>query len=248
MFVRLIRRIYTIWCFLWFFIIFLLLWPFFWIFLQREEWYWLANWCNRIWTLIVYTLSGLPLSMHYRFKPQKNEPYIYCPNHTSYIDIPVMLWGVKEQFCFMGKSSLAKVPLIGYMYRRLNILVDRKNVRSRANAYNQAALELEKGKSLVIFPEGTITSHPPYPGVFRDGAFRLAIEKQIPIVPVTIPYNWLILPDDGKWSGRPHKAMAIFHEPISTKGLTLDDVKWLMETTHQIISDEVFKWNSNVSR
>lgn len=159
-----------------------------------------------------------------------------------------MLWGVKEHFAFMGKSSLGKIPFIGYMYTRLNILVDRKSIKSKANAYNQAMMELDNGKSLVIFSEGTISTVAPYPGHFKDGAFRIAIEKQIPIVPVTIPYNWLILPDDGKWAGRPHFAMAIFHEPIITKGLTLDDIKWLMDKTHQIISDEVYKRNPHVNR
>ncbi len=173
---------------------------------------------------------------------------MYCPNHTSYIDIPVMLWGVKENFSFMGKSSLAKIPLIGYMYSRLNVLVDRKSLKSRGEAINKAASQLDKGISLVIFPEGTIPDHPPFTGQFRDGAFRLAIEKQIPIVPVTIPYNWLILPDDGKWLGKPNRAMAIFHEPISTKGLTLNDIKWLMDETHQVISAEIIKRNPNVSR
>lgn len=246
--IRLVRRIYTIWCFLWFFIIFLLLWPFFWLFLQREQWYWLANWCNRVWTIVVYTLSCLPLVMEFRFKRQKSQAYIYCPNHSSYIDIPVMLWGVREHFSFMGKSSLAKVPLIGYMYKKLNILVDRKSVKSRSNALNEAGDALEMGKSLVIFPEGTISKYAPLLGEFRDGAFRLAIEKQIPIVPVTIPYNWLILPDDGQWLGRPHKAMAIFHPPIFTEGLTLENVDDLKEKTRRIIEDEILKYNSNVNR
>lgn len=148
----------------------------------------------------------------------------------------------------MGKSSLAKVPLIGYMYSRLNVLVDRKSPKSRAEALAKAGSQIDKGISLVIFPEGTIPETPPFTGPFKDGAFRLAIEKQIPIVPVTIPYNWLILPDDGKWLGKPNIAMAIFHEPISTKGLSLADVKGLMEQTNQVISEEILKRNPNVSR
>jgi len=248
MVVRFIRRIYTIWCFAWFFIIFILLWPFFWLFLQRENWYWLANWCNRVWTLIVYTLSLLPLKIEYQFSKKKGDVFVYCPNHTSFIDIPVMLWGVKEEFAFMGKSSLGKIPLIGYMYQKLNILVDRKKLKSRANAYNDAMRQIDKGKSLVIFSEGTISPTAPLPGIFKDGAFRIAIEKQIPIVPVTIPYNWLILPDDGKWLGKPNIAMAIFHDPIPTVGLTLADIKGVMEQTHQVITNEVIKRNPHVSR
>jgi 1-acyl-sn-glycerol-3-phosphate acyltransferase len=248
MIIRALRRIYTIWCFFWFFVVFLILWPFFWLFLQREEHYWLANWCNRVWTVVVYTLSGLPLVIEYRFKPQKGQAYIYCPNHTSYIDIPVMLWGIRQNFSFMGKSSLAKVPLIGYMYRRLNVLVDRKSLKSKAIAYAQASTQLDKGVSLVIFPEGTIHKEAPLPGQFKEGAFRLAIEKQIPIVPVTIPYNWLILPDDGKWLGKPNKAMAIFHEPIVTAGLNLSNLKTIMEKTQEIITHEILRHNPNVCK
>ncbi len=241
-----IRRIYTSWCFLWFFLIFLLLWPFFWLFLQRKEWHWLANWCNRIWAVVVYTISLLPLRMVYKFKPQKGQVYVFCANHSSYIDIPVMLWGVKQNFCFMGKSSLAKVPLIGYMYKKLNILVDRKNPRSRVEAYEQAGREVEKGNSLVMFPEGTIAPSAPFMGEYKEGAFKIAIAKQIPIVPVTIPYNWLILPDDGKWLGRPHVAMAVFHEPIETKGMTLDDLPYLKEKTREVIEKELIKRNPSI--
>lgn len=172
---------------------------------------------------------------------------MYCPNHGSYIDIPVMLWGVKQNFCFMGKSSLAKVPMIGYMYKKLNILVDRKNPRSRADAYTQAGIEIERGNSLVVFPEGTIPTHAPVLGPYKDGAFKIAIEKQIPVVPVTIPYNWLILPDNGKLLGRPHIAMAIFHEPIDTKGLTLADVPAVIAKTREVITAELAKRNPTVN-
>jgi len=184
--------------------------------------------------------------MVYRFKPEKGKAYIYCPNHTSYIDIPVMLWGVKQDFCFMGKSSLAKVPLIGYMYRKLNILVDRKNPRSRKDAYEKALHELDKGRSIVLFPEGTIPPHPPALGPYKEGAFKIAIEKQIPIVPVTIPFNWLILPDDGKWLGKPNIAMAIFHQPIITEGMSEANLPELMEKTRSVIEAELAVWNSSL--
>ena len=84
-------------------------------------------------------------------------------------------------------------------------------------------------------------------GEFKDGAFKIAIEKQIPIVPVTIPYNWLILPDDGKWSGRPHIAMAIFHEPIETRGMTLENLGELMTKTREVITKELALHNPNIN-
>jgi 1-acyl-sn-glycerol-3-phosphate acyltransferase len=245
---HLLRRIYTIWCLIWFFAVFILLWPFFWTFLQSKKTYWLANWCNRVWTVVVYSLSFLPLKIVYRFKPEKGQAYVFCPNHTSYIDIPVMLWGVKSEFSFLGKSSLGKVPFIGYMYKRLNILVDRKSAKNRVEAYQLACETLEQGKSMVVFAEGTISKNAPYMNEFRDGAFRMAVEKQKPIVPVTMPFNWLILPDDGKWLGKPNIAMAIFHEPIDTKGMTMDDVPMLMRQTRQIIEEEIRTWNTDLKQ
>ncbi|NJM26626.1 MAG: 1-acyl-sn-glycerol-3-phosphate acyltransferase, partial [Bacteroidia bacterium] len=97
----------------------------------------------------------------------------------------------------------------------------------------------DKGKSLVIFPEGGIyTKEPPRMVRFKDGAFRAAIEKQIPLVPVTIPNNWIILPDEAfllRW-GTVH---VIFHEPIETKGLTLADMDRLKSDVYQVIDLEL---------
>jgi 1-acyl-sn-glycerol-3-phosphate acyltransferase len=75
-------------------------------------------------------------------------------------------------------------------------------------------------------------------GEFKDGAFRAAIEKQIPIVPVTIPYNWIILPAD-QFLLRWHPLKVIFHEPIETTGLTLQDVDALKEKVFRIIDEEL---------
>ncbi len=100
---------------------------------------------------------------------------------------------------------------------------------------------IDQGKSLVIFPEGgIITKKDPVMGRFKDGAFRTAIEKQIPIVPVTIPYNWIILPpyEFLVWRGR---IKVVFHEAIDTTGLTLKDVDTLREKVFTVINEELKK-------
>jgi len=113
-------------------------------------------------------------------------------------------------------------------------------LKSKYNALGKCAEELDQGNNLVIFPEGGITSkNPPEMARFKDGAFRLAIEKQIPIVPVTIPYNWIILPDDGKLLLHRHKNMIIFHEPIETKGLTSEDLAQLKSRVYEVIDKEL---------
>ncbi len=108
----------------------------------------------------------------------------------------------------------------------------------------QSAEAVKEGKSLIIFPEGgIITRHPPSMARFKDGAFRTAIEQQIPIVPVTIPYNWIILPDESFVPNR-HKMKVIFHTPILTDNLGLEDLPELKEKTFRVIEQELLKYNN----
>lgn len=98
---------------------------------------------------------------------------------------------------------------------------------------------IDEGKNLVIFPEGGImTLKDPVMARFKDGAFRIAIEKQIAIVPVTIPYNWIILPPD-QFLLRWHPLKVIFHEPIDTAGLLTKDTDILKQRLFTIIDDEL---------
>ena len=99
---------------------------------------------------------------------------------------------------------------------------------------------LEEGKSLVIYPEGgIITQRPPRMVHFKDGAFRAAIEKQVAVVPVTISNNWIILPDQKQLRLHWGRVEVIFHEPIETKGLTLDNVQQLKHQVFNIIDAEL---------
>jgi 1-acyl-sn-glycerol-3-phosphate acyltransferase len=99
---------------------------------------------------------------------------------------------------------------------------------------------IDEGKSLVIFPEGgIITKHPPNMTPFKDGAFRTAIEKQIPVVPVSIPNNWIILPDKDPLYLQRGTIRVIFHKPIETKGYTLDRIDELKKKVFDVIDHEL---------
>ena len=140
---------------------------------------------------------------------------------------------------FVGKNDMENIPLFGYMYRKLHITVDRSKLRSKYDTYLKSREALDAGKSLVIYPEGGIfTKKPPEMVRFKDGAFRLAIEKQIPIVPVSIPNNWIILPGD-EFLVRLGKVKVIFHEPIETRQLTLADTDQLKKQVFSIIDNEL---------
>jgi len=193
---------------------------------------------NRWWAYALFLLIALPWKREVRGKLDPKRQYIFCPNHFSYADIPIM--GLNpHNAIFVGKNDMEHIPLFGFMYKKLHITVDRANMNSRVNTFKRSLKAIDEGKSLVIYPEGGIvTTGEPVMGRFKDGAFRIAIEKQIAIVPVTIPYNWIILPPEEflvRW--RPVKL--IFHEPIETKGMTAEDVGALKERVFSIIDQEL---------
>ena len=95
----------------------------------------------------------------------------------------------------------------------------------------------------MIYPEGTIGPNPPSLLRFKNGSFRLAIEKQVPIVPFTLVDNWKLLYVDGwKMHGRPGVSRAIIHHPIETKGMTMDDLPSLKEKVFHVIESDLKKY------
>lgn len=222
---KLAGRLYLIWSGSWFVGTFLVLFPFYWLFINLKTKH-LTVILTKIWSIVFFPVSLLRVLRVYRFKPKAGEVYVYVSNHNSYLDIPVLTWVLPGFICFIGKASLGKVPVFGYMFRNLHITVNRKDRHDRAKSIKDGLDKLSEGRPLVVFPEGATNSEPmPSLMSFKDGAFRMAVEKQVPIVPVSIPYNGYILPDDGSFLARFHPTLVVVHEPITTKGLGLDDVE-----------------------
>lgn len=236
---KILQRVYSIYSLTLFAFVFLLILPLFVILIYTNKRHPLVFTLHRIWAWVFYTFSFIPIVKMYSDKMDLRKQYIYCSNHFSYLDIPAL--GINRiRPIFVGKHSLGKIPLFGYMYRNIHITLNKNNLKSRYSALEKGAIELDAGHNLVIFPEGGITSkNPPEMARFKDGAFRLAIEKQVPIVPVTIPYNWILLPDDGKLLLRRHKNMVIFHDPIETSGMTMDDLESLKDRVYTTIDREL---------
>jgi 1-acyl-sn-glycerol-3-phosphate acyltransferase len=240
---KLIRTLHTVYGFVLFTILFLLFFPLFLIPIVFKKQHELTGVLNRWWAYILFILVGLPWRVETRSKLDKNKQYIFCPNHFSYLDIAAMGLNPMNAI-FVGKNAMEKIPLFGFMYRKLHITVDRTKLSSKYGSFTRSLSALEEGKNLVIFPEGGIIStNPPNISRFKDGAFRLSIEKQIPIVPVTLPHNWIILPESPMllhWN----KLSLIFHEPIDPSGYTAKDVDALKSKVHGIIDQELKKYNA----
>ena len=217
----------------------LVMMPFFYLIILRKQWHKNARYLSKIWSRAIFFSIGIPVKVIYKFNPEPKKNYIYCSNHTSYLDIPVCECGLDRSTIFIGKNSLSRIPFFGYVFRKLHIPVDRGNRKDSYRAYQKAKASLDGGQSLFFFPEGKINEgNPRKLKNFKLGAFKIAIEKQVPIVPVSIPYNWKILHDSSlypKWN----KTTVIFHKPIETKGLFLDDVETLKKKTLQVIQKEL---------
>ncbi|WP_436515045.1 lysophospholipid acyltransferase family protein [Ekhidna sp. To15] len=184
-------------------------------------------------------MAGIPIGQEWKFELDENQQYILCANHFSYLDIPI-LGLFPMPFKFVGKSSLARIPIFGYMYRTLHITVNRSSYRSRARSLVKARESAEKGFNLGFFPEGGIRLHS-YPDMvdFKDGAFKLAVENNLPILPVTMPDNYHILQDDDLLNIRRKKCRIIYHEPIWPHGHGDEAVKKLRQEVFRVIQSEL---------
>ncbi len=111
----------------------------------------------------------------------------------------------------------------------MNITVNRGSITDSHKAFKRANRDLGKGISIAIFPEATIPECSPNLSAFKNGAFKIAIEQQVPIVPITFLDNWYIFPDTKAehYVVRPGLSRIIVHKPISTVGMTEDNVSAL---------------------
>jgi len=141
----------------------------------------------------------------------------------------------------MGKDELLQNPILKIFFSTIDIAVNRESKISAFRAFKKAGDNLELGMSLVIFPEGKIDDHyPPRLGEFKNGPFRLAIDKNIPLVPVSIANVWQLSWDDGrKYGSKPGICDIYIHKPIDTAGLSADDADVLKDKVYKLIESKL---------
>ena len=216
----------------------IVLFPLLIISISREQWYPLFFRLARIWSKFILIGMGFGYKI-YREEPlELNKSYMFIANHTSMADIMLMLVASKNPFVFVGKQELAKIPLFGFFYKRTCILVDRSSAKSRQAVFLRAQRRLKQGLSICIFPEGGVPDEEILLDSFKDGAFRLAINHQIPIVPITFYDNKKRF-SYTFFSGGPGKMRAKIHKFIKTEGLSSEDTKSLNSKSRAIIFNEL---------
>lgn len=178
--------------------------------------------------------------------PEKGA-YIICPNHSSFLDIFCIYTIFPNYFVFTGKKEIEKWPLFKIYYTSgMNILVDRKSNTGSIKALKRMSQEIDNGNPLVIFPEGTISKQAPLLVPFKSGAFAIAIQKQIPILPVTFVTNWKRLHSGNFWFGKagPGIAEVVIHKPVITIGLNKTQVDLLLSQVREKINEPLLQANN----
>ncbi len=211
------------------------------IFASKETWYPQFFWMARnLWAKpILYGMFCWP-KIRYHEKMLKGKSYMLVANHTSMLDIMLMLVVSKNPFVFVGKKELVKIPLFGFFYKRVCILVDRDDTQSRTGVYRRAQKRLQQGLSICIFPEGGVPEEHILLDNFKDGAFKMAIAHKIPVVPITFydnkkRFSFTFL------SGGPGKCRAKVHPFFKTKPLNSEDPSTLRKSVRETILNELVK-------
>ncbi|GAB1858596.1 lysophospholipid acyltransferase family protein [Flavobacteriaceae bacterium MHTCC 0001] len=234
--------LYRIWFYILVALPILVLFPLLLISIAKESWYPFFFKLARLWAKLILLGMGFRYKIEKDAIPKTGKSYMFVANHTSMTDIMLMLVAVKNPFVFVGKKELARIPLFGFFYKRTCILVDRSSAKSRQAVFLRAQKRLQQGLSICIFPEGGVPEEHIVLDEFKDGAFRLAINHQIPIVPLTFADNKKRF-SYTFFSGSPGKMRAKIHKFIDTKGLSTDDTKGLNTMARDIILDQLQSYN-----
>jgi 1-acyl-sn-glycerol-3-phosphate acyltransferase len=234
---KLLGKIGFVWFVIIFAGIFLLFYPLFLLFLSHPKMYPLANFLRKIWAWATFVLCfSFPIIKREEKLPK--SPMVFVSNHTSYLDIVVLGLFAPPKVSFMGKAQLAKIPLFGIFFRTVDVAVNRESMRDSHKAFVLAGNKLDHDYSILIFPEGTIWDKTPLLKPFKNGAFKLAIEKKVPIVPVTFYNNYKALPDE-KFEYYPKLIKCKVHRAIATDHLNSDDSEQLKDDIYNIIQQEL---------
>ena len=200
----------------------------------------------RFWARSWFTLIGIwQRNIYDQFRPERKQQYIFVANHISYLDAAVIVETILQPFRALGKAEMAKIPIFGYIYRICAVNVQRDSPESRARSVRQLKTILKRGVSILVFPEGTFNeTHRPLKE-FYDGAFRVAIETGTPICPILFLDTYDRMPYESFFSLNPGRCRAVFLEPFSVEGLSMNDVPALKEKVFRKMAEQLVEYKAS---
>jgi 1-acyl-sn-glycerol-3-phosphate acyltransferase len=200
----------------------------------------------QLWADIVLGLCGIFHKNIYLSPHDRSKQYVFVVNHISYMDIPIIIKALRKQhFRILGKYEMSKVPVFGFIYKNAVVMVERNSARKRAKSVQQLKSVIQKGISIVIFPEGTFNeTHQPLKQ-FYDGAFRIAIETQTPVKPILFLDNYDRLNYKSFLSLTPGRSRAIYLDEINVEGLTIKDISLLKQSVHKVMEEKLIFYKAS---
>ncbi len=195
------------------------------------------------WSVGWLFLIGMPLRRY--GKQPKEGKYVYVGNHISYMDTVVIYAAIKGYFRTLAKKEMVKIPIFGYVYKQLAVLVDRSSEHSRARSMRIMYRVLRNESNIAVFPEGTFNETDQPLKDFYSGAFRLAINTQTAIVPFVMTdtvHRWHY---SAWWKMSPGRNRVYFLEPVDVKGMTIDDLQTLKDKVYQRMEEALITHSGN---
>ncbi|MGB1042063.1 MAG: lysophospholipid acyltransferase family protein [Tenacibaculum sp.] len=232
------RFIWRMWFYVLILVSVILMSPFLLVLTSSEKYYPTFWKMIRAWSFFLIYAMGFRLKIDKEQVLDPNQSYMVCANHASLLDGWVLCAMSKNPIVFVGKKELAKIPIFGFFYKKVIIMVDRSDADSRKRVYEQAKRRLKNGTSIAIFPEGMVPTENVVLSSFKNGAFSLAIEHQIPIVP-QLYFDCKRLFSWDFFKGGPGTFRIKQCSFINTKGLTMENKDALKQQTFNVMYNEL---------
>jgi len=242
MFRKILQPFYTAWVLLSFVISLLIAFPFFALIsignniAARRAIYTIIRYWAEAWLWLI----AMPVK-RMGAKPPKGR-YVVVANHISYMDTLVIFPAIPAYFRALGKKEISKIPVLGFVYKQIVVLVDRSKASSRTKSMRLMWRVLKHEANIAIFPEGTFNESPAPLKDFYDGAFRLAINAQTPILPMILVDTvdrWYY---SHWWKLWPGRNRVVYMQPVEVAGLHLADVPALKLKIYQQMETELRKY------
>ncbi len=197
----------------------------------------IAHNISRFWALVLFRSFFIRYKIINEDFISDKGTYVFVANHRSMLDIPLYARACSNTFRFLSKAELTKIPLLGYVIRKLYVTVKRGDKKDRQKSIEAMRKTLELDISIFICPEGTrnFTNQLLLP--FKDGAFRLAIATQTPLAVLTVINTDVLLSPESPLALSPGKLIAEWSKPIDTKGMTENDVDSLKQQTANLMKE-----------
>lgn len=231
-------KLYAFWVFLVFTVFMLLLLPGIIIpFMIGGKASWIGGKFLWLWSWIFSMLTFIRYDFYGRENFKKGQSYIYVSNHTSFLDIPGLWMIIPGEKRPLAKKELLKIPVFGWIARSASVIVDRSSGESRKKSLDKLKKTLASGISILLFAEGTQNRTKEILQPFKDGAFRIAIDTQQPILPMVVIGAGPLMPP-GTIRMKPGRVKVIVGKEISTTGVSVADLK---HTTFEIMKQMIIE-------